>query len=344
MKKKKANNNTVVLPLEGQRFVCPGPGRIELETFTTDVLPEDGVLIENAYTAVSAGTEIFGFLHGARPGVQPVYPRYTGYCNAGTVLAVGPSVTGVAPGDRVAGIGRHAGHVVLTDQYHRVPEGVPLKGASLLVMAAVALNGIRKARLELGTSVVVLGLGLVGQLAVSLARLAGAYPIIAVDLDGFRLEKAGHRGADHLLNPGETADFVESVRALCPEDGANVVIEATGLPRVYPTAVKLACRAGRLVALGSPRGTVEMNFLDDVHLREVAIIGAFQPFTPDDDHIYYPWTKSRERGLLLDLMAAGRLPVADLITHVAQPEECQEIYTMLADNPRNALGVLFDWT
>ena len=338
------NNSAADLPLEGRRFVCPGPGRIELESFPIDALPEDGVLIENAYTAVSVGTEIYGFLHGDRPGKQPAYPRYTGYCNAGTVRSVGPSVSGVRIGDRVAGQGRHASHVVLTKYYHRVPDGVPSKEAALLVMAAVALNGIRKARLELGTSVVVLGLGLVGQLAVVLAKLAGAFPIVAIDLDGFRLKKAGPLGADHLLNPSDTADLTESVRSLCPEDGANVVIEATGLPRVYPTAIKLACRAGRVVALGSPRGTVEMNLLDEVHLREVALIGAFQPFTPDDDHIYYQWTKSRERGLLLDLMAAGRLPVADLITHVARPEQCQEIYTMLAENPQNALGVLFDWT
>jgi threonine dehydrogenase-like Zn-dependent dehydrogenase len=130
---------------------------------------------------------------------------------------------------------------------------------------------------------------------------------------------------------------------LCVEDGANVVIGATGKPVVYPMAVKLACVAGRVVALGSPRGTVEMNFLDEVHLREVSILGAIQPRTPEQPHIYYPWTKERERNLILRLMSEDKLPIEDLITHVAKPEQCLEIYTMLADKPQNVLGVLFEW-
>ncbi|MFZ1757289.1 MAG: hypothetical protein WBO46_05805 [Caldilineaceae bacterium] len=75
----------------------------------------------------------------------------------------------------------------------------------------------------------------------------------------------------------------------------------------------------------------------------MSILGAFHPATPQQSHIYYPWTKERDRDLLLQLMAVGRLPVADLITHVAQPEECQSVYTMLADNPQDVLDVLFDW-
>jgi threonine dehydrogenase-like Zn-dependent dehydrogenase len=86
-----------------------------------------------------------------------------------------------------------------------------------------------------------------------------------------------------------------------------------------------------------------MDFLTDVHLREVSLLGAIQPKTPDQDNIYYRWTKERERNLVLRLMAQGKLPVEDLITHTAKPEACQEIYTMLADDPREALGVVFEW-
>lgn len=80
-----------------------------------------------------------------------------------------------------------------------------------------------------------------------------------------------------------------------------------------------------------------------VHLREASILGAFHPATPQQSHIYYPWSKERDRDLLLQLMAAARLLAADLITHIVQPEECQAVYAMLADNPQNVLGVLFDW-
>ena len=108
-------------------------------------------------------------------------------------------------------------------------------------------------------------------------------------------------------------------------------------------ALTLPRLGGRLVALGSPRGTVEVSFLPEVHQREIAILGAHQPKTPDHDHIYYPWNKTRDRDLVLRLMAAGKLPIEDLITHIANPADCQTTYDMLADNPQEALGVVFAW-
>ena len=81
-----------------------------------------------------------------------------------------------------------------------------------------------------------------------------------------------------------------------------------------------------------------------MHLREVSVLGAHQPKTPDADHIYFPWTKERDRDLVLHLMATGKLSIEDLITHEAKPEDCQAIYEMLADDPKDALGVVFDWT
>ena len=332
--------------MQSRRLICPDTRRIEVQRFDPGPLPDDGILVQNEYTAVSVGTEIYNWTHGAEPGRERSFPHATGYCNVGTVLEVGKEISNLKPGDRVAGQGNHAAHAILSGSrsfHQKVPEGVSSRTAAFMVMGAVALHGVRVARIELGEAVVVLGLGIVGQLAATLAALSGGLPIIAVDLDGFRLEKAKNRGTPVCLNPSATDDLPAAVREHTLEDGANVILEATGIPAVYPTAVKLACMAGRIVALGSPRGTVEMDFLADVHLREVTLLGAHQPKTPDGDHIYYRWSKHRERHLILRLMDAGKLPVEDLITHVAKPEQCQETYTMLADNPREVLGVVFEW-
>ena len=210
-------------------------------------------------------------------------------------------------------------------------------------MCAIAMHGIRVAKVELGESVAVTGLGLVGQLSLTLARLAGASPLIAIDLTAHRLDKAKERGADLCINPDVNEDVPAVARELCLEDGANVILECTGKPAVYPMAIKLACMAGRLVAVGSPRGTVEFDFMHEVHLREVSILGALQPRTPEEDHIYFRWTKRRERTFLLSLMAEGRLPVEDLITSVEKPEDCQQVYDRLADNPQKDLALLFEW-
>lgn len=332
--------------MKARRLSCPDTRKIEVEEFDLPDVPDDGLLVRNECTLVSVGTELYNWTHGAEPGRPRRFPHTTGYCSAGTVLEVGSDVTGVQVGDRVAGQGNHASHGILRgggSVYQKVPEGLSSRSAVFMVMGAIAMHGVRVARIELGEVVAVLGLGIVGQLAATLSGLAGGMPVIGIDLDLFRLGKARDRGLDVLLNPNDVDDLPGALKEHAIEDGANVVLESTGLPAVYPTAVKLACTGGRMVALGSPRGTVEMDFLADVHLREVSILGAIQPKTPNEDHIYYRFTKDRDRKLILRLMASGKLPVEDLITHVAQPEECQEIYTMLADNPKEALGVVFDW-
>lgn len=330
--------------MKARHLICTGPRRVEVADFELEPLPDDGVLVANDCTAVSTGTETYNWIHGAEPGNEPRFPRTTGYCNAGTVLEVGRRVSHVKSGDRVAGQGKHASHDILRADYQPVPPGVPARAAAWMVMCAIAMRGVRRGPVELGHAVAVLGLGVVGQLAATLARLAGAMPLIAIDLDGDRLARAGARGADVTLNPADVDDLQTAVRAHCRADGADIVIEATGKPDVYPTALGLVCAAGRLVALGSPRGTVNLDLFPEVHLREVCVVGAFQPITPERDHVYYHWTKDRDRALILRLMAAGRLPVEDLVTHVARPGQCHDIYTMLADRPGAALGVVFEWT
>ncbi|MXW06320.1 MAG: zinc-binding dehydrogenase, partial [Gemmatimonadetes bacterium] len=159
----------------------------------------------------------------------------------------------------------------------------------------------------------------------------------------FRLKKARERGVDVCINPEKEPDVAEAVRRHCMADGADLVIEATGIPAVYPMALTLPRLGGRLLALGSPRGSVEVSFLHEVHLREVTILGAHQPKTPDEADLYYPWGKRRDRDLVLRLMGEGKLPIEDLITHEADPSDCQSVYDMLADDPREVLGVVFRW-
>jgi 2-desacetyl-2-hydroxyethyl bacteriochlorophyllide A dehydrogenase len=329
--------------MQAQRLMCTDKRKIEVESYDLPVVPDDGILVQNDITAVSVGTEIHNFRHGSEPGREVTFPRATGYCSTGIVLEVGKRVTNIQEGDRIAGQGNHASHAVLTSNYRKVPEGLPAKSAVYLVMCAVAMHGHRVGRPELGESVAITGLGIVGQLAASFAKLAGAYPVIAIDLNDLRLEKAQNRGIDICLNPGTLADLTETVQSHCCADGVDLLIEATGIPAVYPGALKLPRLGGRFVALGSPRGSVEVSFLPDIHLREITVFGAHQPKTPDSRNIYYPWTKERDRDFILQLMAQGKLPIEDLITHCAKPADCQDIYTMLADHPDEALGVVFEW-
>ncbi len=231
----------------------------------------------------------------------------------------------------------------MTGLINKVPENVSSRAAAFMVMCATSLHGHRVVRPELGESVVVTGMGIVGQLAATFARLSGATPVIGVDLDDFRLQKARERGVDVCINPNSEPDVAGAVRRHCVADGADLVIEATGVPSVYPMALTLPRLGGRLLALGSPRGSVEVSFFAEVHLREITVLGAHQPKTPDEADLYYPWSKRRDRDLVLRLMNEGKLPIEDLITHEVSPADCQSVYDMLADHPREVLGVVFDW-
>ena len=187
--------------MKAQRLICTDVRRIELEDFELPRVPDNGILVQNDYTAVSVGTEIYNYAYGGEPSRARTFPRPTGYCNTGVVLEVGKDVKGIELGDRIAAQGNHASHAVMSGNFFRVPEGVSPRSAAFMVMCAIAMHGHRVGRPELGEVVAITGMGIVGQLAATFARMAGALPVIAIDLDDFRLGKARDRGADVCINP-----------------------------------------------------------------------------------------------------------------------------------------------
>ena len=148
------------------------------------------VIVKMAYTTISQGTEranitgnldVHAFM--PRPSETPIFPRYGGYSDAGTVVAIGEAVTDFKPGDRVAGWwGSHKSYCEFPDSnLIKLDDGMPFNAASVAHIACFPMGAIRKVRLEVGEAAVVMGLGILGVLAVKELRAAGAVPIIAVD-------------------------------------------------------------------------------------------------------------------------------------------------------------------
>src|SRR5688572_16588236 len=158
--------------LAGRRVCWPEPRRAVLETFAVQAPGPGEVLLAAERTLISPGTERAFFL--GLPNAATKFPSYPGYNSVGRVLAVGEGVEGLVPGDRVAAAAAHASHArVRTDRCAPVPDGLDPEAAVYFYMASIALQGVRKARVELGEAVAVLGLGLIGNLALQLARLQG---------------------------------------------------------------------------------------------------------------------------------------------------------------------------
>jgi threonine dehydrogenase-like Zn-dependent dehydrogenase len=263
---------------------------------------------------------------------------------AGVVEAVGSQVTEFAAGDRVAAWVAHGdwGVCDLDSTLARpVPAGVSLEAAALALLADVSLLGVRQARITLGETVVVIGLGLVGQFAAQLARLSGARPVIGLDLLPPRLAAAEAHGA-RPVNP-QAEDARQAVAQATAGRMAEVVIEATGNPAAVPLALDLAAEAGRVVLLGSPRGKVEFDAYSTIHRKNIALLGAHTRLGAGVGGYRTPWTHARNVDLLLALLAEGSLRVDDLISHRIPPAAVFETYARLAERPQDFLGVVITW-
>ena len=334
--------------MRGRRLICKAIRRIEWEGFEIAEEPAPhGVVVKSACSLISAGTEL-AMYSGSHIGFSqpnpPQFPVDMGYALAGVVQAVGRAVTEWAPGDRVVVYAAHGDWAVCdarTSRIWRLPPGVTMEQGALAVLGGISAVGVRQGNVALGETVVVLGLGLIGQFAAQLARLSGARPVIGVDLLPNRVGIAGVGGIC-VLNPAES-DVGQTVNDLTGGRMAEVVIEATGNPAVIAQALELAGDGGRVVLLGSPRGTVEIDPYSAVHHKGVSLIGAHARVSGHAYTVRDPWTRERNLALVLDLFADRSLRSEGLVSHRVQPDDIGEAYERLVERPSDFLGVLIKW-
>ena len=224
----------------------------------------------------------------------------------------------------------------------KIPEGLSYDEASFFILSSIALQGVRKAHIELGESVVVLGQGLVGNLALQLAKLSGGIPVVGVDVYDYRLQISRKCGATYAFNPLQV-DLEESIKNITNSKGTNVVIESTGNPEAIATALNIAGMYGRVVLLGSTRGTSEINFYSMVHKKGVSIIGAHDSIRPLYESIHGWWTQRDDSALALKLINSGLLNVRDLITEKLSFWKASEAYKKLIESKDKTLGIILEW-
>ena len=329
--------------MEAQRVVWPSRAKVEVETFTLPPIGDDEVRVATECTLISPGTER-AFLLGL-PNAQGRYPSRPGYSNIGTVIEVGKAVKNCQVGERVASTQGHTSHFVASpSRLLKVTSAdVPAEEAVFFNLGAIALQGVRKARIELGEATLVLGQGLIGLLAMQLSRLSGATPLIAADLTDSRLEISKSTGADYTLNP-EDANFSEQLSDATNGNGPAVVIEATGHPDAISTALDVAGQDARVVLLASTRGeTPKVNFYRDVHKKGLILYGAHNAIRPRQESSPNFWTLEDDSLLLLTLIAQKRLNVTSLISHRVPGEAAPDAYQRLMEWNPSLLGVVLQW-
>lgn len=336
-------------PETGRRIVFPAVGAVAVEEFAGPEPGPEEIVVRARHSLISAGTELTNLTDAL--GIAE-YPLYPGYSHAGVVESAGAQVRDeFAPGTAVLSLGPHTSHLLLDLSPSR--EGGPefalalapetdLQAATFAVLGSVAMHAVRKAEPQIGQSAAVFGQGVVGQLMVQLLRAAGCPPVIAVDLDESRLAKAMESGAEHAIDAGRE-DAVTRLIELTGGAGAELQFDATRTPETLPTMLKAAAHAGRILVTGSVPGKVEIDLFHELQLREISIIGVFQPAAPKVAHPYNPWTQRRNRAAFLDLLADGTVRVDHLISAAPAWSEAPEVYEMIRKGPGEWLGIVFDW-
>ncbi len=247
-----------------------------------------------------------------------------GYSCSGRVVAVGEGVTAFEPGDSVACAGAdkatHSELVMVPENLTvKVPEGCDVRSASSVAVGSIALQGVRRAGVQLGESVAVVGLGLVGLLAVQLLKAAGTR-VIGLDPDQNRVDLATRLGIDEAT--AEPDMFQKAVDVFTGHMGADVCVitAASRGSEIVQQAMEVTRRKGRVVVVGivgmdvqrSPFYEKEIDLLISTSYGPGRYDERYEEKGVDYPYAYVRWTEKRNMEEYLRLVGDGRVDVAKI--------------------------------
>ncbi len=322
--------------------VFAAPNAVEIRTVELPDLGPRDVQIRTVSSGVSQGTERWLLTDRYRwTGGIPQYPHFPGYQAAGVVEEVGAEVDDLRPGDRVFaqgtrfadpdaryGLGSHTASLVQArEDVTPLEPGADLAAASLLRMAGVSRHGVRLTGVEPGDLVVVIGQGMIGQMSAQAARGRGAR-VIAADVIEARVRASAAHSADRVVD-ASVEDLAGVVREEAP-DGADVVIDTTGISAMLETCVDLVRREGRICLQGYYPDPIRVEF-HPTHRKRATVTF---PCWVDREH---------DAQLAADL-AAGEVAIEPLITHRIPYTDAVAAFELVVNHPERSLGMVLTWS
>lgn len=314
----------------------------QLKSYIPRSPKEDEIFVRATKSMLSPGTERAALL---RIWDDPDFRENPGYQLVGIVEDLGTDVKKFEIGDRVTSLYSHSSLATMSTEPWMVlpiPENVSDEEAAFVALGSVALHAIRRAKICLGETMFIFGAGIIGLIALQLAKQNGVQTLIISDRSEERLTLAKKLGADHVLNP-DKIDVEEKVFELTAGKGAEIVLEAVGHTAILPQAFKLAAIGGRVICVGILEQEVPMSFHKTFIQKELSLIAAYQPLCPTTDNLYWHDTQQANRAFLLELIGQGKLNVKDIITHRLDVQDAPAFYERLKNFDYSMLGIILDW-
>ncbi len=281
-------------------------------------------------------------------------PMALGYSSAGTIVGLGKEMRGFKIGQRVAGAGAgyavHAEYnVVPRNLLTPLPKNVDFESAAFTTLGAIALHGFRLAEPQIGETVAVIGLGLVGLLTIQIASAAGC-SVLGIDIDPKRIALASSLGTRSVSR----SQAESSASAFTVNRGFDTVLICADTPSNDPIelAGTIARDRGRVVATGAVGSTIprkiyyekEISFLNSRSYGPGRYDSKYEEDGQDYPLGYIRWTEGRNFEAVVDLMSTGKLQVKPLITHRFPIEKATQAYEVITGKKKKSfLGVVLTY-
>lgn len=255
-----------------------------------------------------------------------------GNMTVGKVIEVAAEVEGLAAGDRVLVYGGfRQSHVCAADRCRKLPPELSWKSAVCLDPADFAMGAVRDGNVRVGDAVAVFGTGAIGLMAVQIARVGGASPVIAVEPLPTRRELARRLGADHVLDPGQCDAGLE-MKKLTGGRGVDVAIEYSGSPQALQAALRGVAYGGTVVAGAfPPPHEAGLDLGAEAHLNIPNIVFSRSCSEPNRDHPR--WNESRIFDTCLRLLIEGKISGDEVVTPVVKFDDLAGEYPKIATEP-----------
>ncbi len=296
-----------------------------------DLVPDPGPLVgkqvktRTLYSGVTNGSERNDLIRGNYARADKDLPAGWGYQNVGEVVEVGPYARILKVGDVVYSSCDHVEFAVFDEDWLNVklPPEVDRREAALFGMTSVAMRTCRNADIRMGERVLVVGAGIIGQMAAQIAGVMGGRVDIC-DVNPARLELARAIGAaEHVLDTGG-----EGWSGQIPDFTYDVIIDVAGVPGMEDRLVSAARSRGRILFIA---GRTEVKYTFNNGQGHEITIKQNSHFDNDD------------LGNLCRLVARGQVRIAPLLRDVVPVADAKRIYDILRDTPDQLLGTVFEW-